>query len=78
VRFLAEKANVPPQRLVATGYGEWNPIASNKSASGRAKNRRIEILLTPALAPKAMGREKLAQVAEKSSDKKDHGKSRGK
>jgi chemotaxis protein MotB len=60
VRFLVDKASVPPQRLVASGYGEWNPIASNKSPSGRARNRRIEILLTPALAPKHIGRAKLA------------------
>jgi chemotaxis protein MotB len=62
VRFLAEKASVPPQRLVASGYGEWSPIASNKSPTGRARNRRIEIILAPALAPKAIGRAKL--VAE--------------
>jgi chemotaxis protein MotB len=64
VRFLAEKASVPAQRLVATGYGEWSPIASNRSASGRARNRRIEILLTPALAPKHIGRAKLAKQAK--------------
>ena len=65
VRFLAEKASVPPQRLVASGYGEWSPIASNKSPSGRARNRRIEILLTPALAPKLIGRAKLKAQASK-------------
>jgi chemotaxis protein MotB len=65
VRFLVEKASVPPQRLVASGYGEWSPIASNKSASGRARNRRIEILLTPALAPKLIARGKLAKEAGK-------------
>jgi chemotaxis protein MotB len=64
VRFLAEKAGVPARRLVATGYGEWSPIASNKSPSGRARNRRIEILLTPALAPKHIGRAKLAKQAK--------------
>jgi chemotaxis protein MotB len=63
VRFLAEKASVPPQRLIASGYGEWSPIANNKSSAGRARNRRIEILLTPALAPKVIGRAKLAQAA---------------
>ena len=52
VRFLQEKAAVPADRLVATGYGEYQPIASNKSSAGRARNRRIELLLTPALAPK--------------------------
>jgi len=80
VRFLAEKANVPPQRLVASGYGEFHPIASNKTPSGRAKNRRIEILLTPMLAPKTMSKAKLMATvdkpakADKSGDKKAGGK----
>ncbi|HMF42472.1 MAG TPA: flagellar motor protein MotB [Polyangia bacterium] len=63
VRFLQEKANVPAKNLVATGYGEYHPIASNKSSAGRARNRRIEILLTPSLDPKAMAKSKL-RVAE--------------
>jgi hypothetical protein len=50
---------VPAKNLVATGYGQHHPIASNKSASGRARNRRIEILLTPSLDPKAMAKSKL-------------------
>ena len=49
MRFLQEKANVPAKNLIATGYGQYHPIASNKSAAGRARNRRIEILLTPLL-----------------------------
>jgi chemotaxis protein MotB len=69
VRFLAEKASVPPQRLLASAYGEWSPIASNKSTSGRARNRRIEILLTPALAPKLIGRAKLKEAAAKGDAK---------
>jgi chemotaxis protein MotB len=69
VRFLAEKADVPPQRLVASGYGEFHPIASNKTASGRAKNRRIEILLTPMLAPRTMSKSKLMATVEKHADK---------
>ena len=68
VRFLTEKASVPAQRLVASGYGEWSPIASNKTAQGRARNRRIEILLTPALAPKQIKLPKV--VAEKEKPKK--------
>jgi chemotaxis protein MotB len=51
VRFLEEKANVPGRRLVVAAYGPWEPISSNRSASGRARNRRIEIVLTPQLAP---------------------------
>jgi chemotaxis protein MotB len=64
VRFLSEKAGVPPHRMVASGYGEWSPIATNKSGTGRARNRRIEILLTPTLAPKVIARAKLEQVAK--------------
>lgn len=51
VRFLEEKANVPGRRLVAAAYGPWEPISSNKTPAGRARNRRIEIVLTPQLAP---------------------------
>lgn len=49
VRFLAEKGNVSPRRLVAAGHGEFEPVSSNATPGGRAQNRRIEILLIPAL-----------------------------
>lgn len=51
VRYLQEKAKVPGQNLVVAAYGPYEPISSNKTASGRARNRRIEIVLTPAIAP---------------------------
>jgi chemotaxis protein MotB len=69
VRFLAEKAGVPAQRLVASGYGEFHPRASNKTPAGRAKNRRIEILLTPMLAPRAVSKTKLMATLDKQADK---------
>jgi chemotaxis protein MotB len=47
VRYLSEKAQVPARRLMASGYGPHQPVSSNSDASGRARNRRIEILLTP-------------------------------
>ncbi len=53
VRFLAEQAGVKPNRLVAAGYGQHHPIASNNTPKGRALNRRIEVLLLPPLAPKS-------------------------
>jgi chemotaxis protein MotB len=67
VRFLAEKAKVPPERLVASGYGEFHPVASNKTAASRAKNRRIEILLTPMFAP--VPKAKLEDAGKKHADK---------
>lgn len=45
VRFLQEKAKISPERLVASGRGEYEPIAPNDTPEGRQKNRRIEILL---------------------------------
>ena len=38
---------VPQTQLIAAGYGEFDPIASNDTAEGRAKNRRLEIVLMP-------------------------------
>jgi chemotaxis protein MotB len=64
VRFLQDKAQVPGERLLASGYGEFHPVASNKSSSGRARNRRIEILLTPSLDPKHIAKSKLKAEAK--------------
>lgn len=44
VRFLQE-AGIEPQRLIATGRAEYEPVAPNDSEAGRQKNRRIEITL---------------------------------
>ena len=45
VRYLCEKANVDPRRIGAVGYGEFHPIADNATAEGRAKNRRIALVV---------------------------------
>jgi chemotaxis protein MotB len=47
-RFLVE-AKMKPQNIVAAGYGEHDPIASNGTPDGRRENRRIEIILLPDL-----------------------------
>jgi chemotaxis protein MotB len=47
VRFLQEQAGVDPRRLGALGYGEFHPIAPNTTPEGRAKNRRIEVVILP-------------------------------
>ena len=47
VRYLI-KEGVNLQLLSATGFGEQDPVASNSTAAGRAKNRRIEIVLVAA------------------------------
>jgi outer membrane protein OmpA-like peptidoglycan-associated protein len=47
VRDYLIKKGVEPQRLEARGYGQERPIADNKTAKGRATNRRVEFLTTP-------------------------------
>lgn len=49
VNILTENKNVNKQNLTAAGRGEFAPIASNDTPEGKAKNRRIEIILTPKL-----------------------------
>lgn len=49
VQVLEEKFGVNPSRLTAGGRGEYNPIADNTTESGRARNRRTEIIITPKL-----------------------------
>ena len=45
VRFLASQG-VPANRLVATGYGEFQPLASGDTDDARRRNRRIELKIT--------------------------------
>ncbi|WP_191858646.1 OmpA/MotB family protein [Hanstruepera ponticola] len=49
VNILRENSSINPENLTAAGRGEYAPIASNDTAEGRAKNRRIEVILTPKL-----------------------------
>ena len=46
VRYL-QSQGIDPALLKATGYGEYNPVASNETAEGRQQNRRIVVLLVP-------------------------------
>ncbi|MDX1461584.1 MAG: OmpA family protein [Marinirhabdus sp.] len=49
VNILTENSGIPKDNLTAAGRGEYAPIASNATAEGKAKNRRIEVVLTPKL-----------------------------
>ncbi|WP_303318920.1 OmpA family protein [Flavivirga abyssicola] len=49
VKILKENTSINPENLTAAGRGEFAPIASNGTAAGKAKNRRIEVILTPKL-----------------------------
>ena len=45
VRYLIETHNFPPQKISASGYAEYQPVAPNDTLEHRASNRRIEIIL---------------------------------
>ena len=46
-QYMVNAMRIPTYRLIATGYGETRPVASNETASGRARNRRIDIVIKP-------------------------------
>ena len=48
-QYMINAMRIPSYRLIATGYGETRPVASNETASGRQKNRRIDIVIKPNL-----------------------------
>jgi chemotaxis protein MotB len=45
-RYLQEQG-IDPANLSAIAFGEYKPVASNDTPEGKAKNRRIEIILVP-------------------------------
>lgn len=47
VRFLHREAGVDPARLAAVGCGEFRPLADNATPEGRARNRRIAVVVLP-------------------------------
>jgi chemotaxis protein MotB len=49
VNILRENNSINPENLTAAGRGEFAPIATNDTNEGKAKNRRIEVILTPKL-----------------------------
>jgi chemotaxis protein MotB len=48
-RYLVETENMDPKRITATGKGQYQPIDLASTPEARARNRRIEIVLTPKL-----------------------------
>jgi OmpA-OmpF porin, OOP family len=45
--YLSGTLGVPAFRISAVGYGETQPIASNETAQGRERNRRIDVIVEP-------------------------------
>lgn len=49
VRILVDRYNVDPTKVVSVGHSYYDPVASNATPEGRAKNRRTDIVLSPNL-----------------------------
>ena len=49
VKILSENKNIKLENLTAAGRSEYAPVALNNTTDGKAKNRRIEVVLTPKL-----------------------------
>jgi len=47
LHYLVNEKGISPYRLSAIGYGEYRPVASNNTKSGRQLNRRVEIVILP-------------------------------
>ena len=45
--YLLKRHRVESSRLIVSGHGEEQPLASNDTAAGRQKNRRVEIIILP-------------------------------
>ena len=49
VQYLQDHFGVDPKRLTAGGRGEYNPVTSNDTETGKMRNRRTQIIITPKL-----------------------------
>jgi chemotaxis protein MotB len=47
LHYLVDNQGLAPERLSGTGFGEYQPVASNDTREGRQKNRRVEIVIFP-------------------------------
>lgn len=47
LHYLINEKGISPERISATGYGEYRPVASNETEEGRQLNRRVEIVIIP-------------------------------
>jgi len=47
LHYFIDEGGVAPDMLSAVGHGEYRPVASNDTAEGKKKNRRVEIVILP-------------------------------
>lgn len=47
LHYMVEECGVSPTKVYIAGFGQYQPIADNKSKTGKAKNRRVEFVIVP-------------------------------
>jgi len=47
LHYMVEECSVSPTRVYIAGFGQYQPMADNKSKTGKAKNRRVEFVIVP-------------------------------
>ena len=47
VAFLLDTGRFDPERLAASGYAEYRPVSTNDDEDGRARNRRVDVVVSP-------------------------------
>lgn len=62
VRYLLTNFQFNPNRLSATGYAEFHPVAPNTTPEGRSQNRRVDVVVLSTEAAKAEPQEKMEEV----------------
>lgn len=53
--YLVDTGKLKPSKLTTIGYGEFRPVSDNDTPEGRAKNRRVEIVILPQYPRKPIG-----------------------
>ncbi len=62
LHYLSDQEKVAPERLSVLGYGEYVPVADNRTKNGKQLNRRVEVVIFPKVA-------KVKELPEKEDEK---------
>ncbi|MFH1782408.1 MAG: OmpA family protein, partial [Candidatus Omnitrophota bacterium] len=47
LHYIVDERGIAPERVSATGHGEFKPVSSNDTEDGKRQNRRVEIVVLP-------------------------------
>lgn len=71
LHYLIDECGIAPQKLSAIGYGEYRPITTNDTKTGRARNRRVEIVVLPKNIAKKSYEEDQARISKEARSEEE-------